>query len=43
MATGAPGLSQDPAWLDPRLERTSLEIAGASDTTTTRLPPPQPE
>lgn len=43
MATGAPGLSQDPAWLDPRLERTSLEIAGASETTTTRLPPPQPE
>ena len=36
----APALPEDPSWLEPPSERTTLDVAGESETVVTRFPPP---
>jgi len=43
LVSGAPVISQDPAWFAPPVERTALEITGTGEATATRLPPPPTE
>jgi len=43
LAPGAPAVSRDPSWFAPPVERTSLEITDAGESTPALLPPPTPE